>query len=170
MGNSLQTRSNANLPRVTKRSAWWTPNDEETVCFPEEVTYRLGAERDWTSALLVLGQFERPSRSDADVIEIWHSAVTRSGAATATKNLRERLANANDHFRRKADEVFNDESALRLLAGMYQEVVVEISNFDSCENGIPLAKLTAANFCEVGASSIYITEAGQRFIDSIEGA
>ena len=31
-----------------------------------------------------------------------------------------------------------------------------------------MAKLTAANFCEVGANVIYITESGQRFIASIQ--
>ena len=89
-------------------------------------------------------------------------------AANSTENLRERLANANDHFQRKATEVFNDEAALKLLAAMYRNVVVDISEFDARENGISLAKLTAANFCEVGAKVIYITEAGQRFINSIE--
>ena len=94
----------------------------------------------------------------------------RADAANSTENLRERLANANGHFRRKATEVFNDEAALKLLADMYRDVVVNLSEFDACKNGIPLAKLTAANFCEVGATVVYITEAGQRFIDSIEGA
>ena len=44
---------------------------------------------------------------------------------------------------------------------------VDISDFDACDGGLPLAKLTAANFCEVGAKVIHITEAGQRFIDSL---
>ena len=94
--------------------------------------------------------------------------MVRGGTANSTENLRQRLANANDYLQRKASEVFNDEAALRLLATMYQDIVVDISEFNACEKGIPLAKLTAANFCEVGANVIYITEAGQRFIDSIE--
>ena len=89
------------------------------------------------------------------------------GTPNSTENLHQRLANANDYFRRKASEVFNDKVALGLLDTMYRGVVVDISQFDACENGIPLAKLTAANFCEVGAKVIYITEAGQRFIDSL---
>ena len=93
-----------------------------------------------------------------------------SDASDSKEILKQRLANANDYFQRKAGEVLNDEAALKLLATMYQDVVVDISAFDSCENGISLAKLTAANFCEVGANVIYITEAGQRFINSIEDA
>ena len=50
---------------------------------------------------------------------------------------------------------------------MYSNVVVETDDFDFCQHGRALAKLTAANFCEVGANSIYITEPGQRFIDNI---
>ena len=84
------------------------------------------------------------------------------------ENIRRRLDNANNHFRRKAAEVFNDEAALRLLARMYQDVVVQIADFDSGKNGLPLAKLTAAHFCEIGENVIYITDAGQKFIESIE--
>ena len=98
-----------------------------------------------------------------------HSAVLRRGAiAKSAENLQQRLANANDYFRRKASEVFNDEDALRLLSSLYQDVVVDISDFDSCKDGLSLARLTAANFCEVGVNVIYITEAGQRFIDSLK--
>ena len=50
---------------------------------------------------------------------------------------------------------------------MYSNVVVETDEFDFCQHGRALAKLTAASFCEVGANSIYITEPGQRFIDNI---
>ena len=98
-----------------------------------------------------------------------HTTVRRGGTNNPTESLRQRLANANDYFHRKASEVLNDEAALRLLAAMYKDVVMDISEFDPCENGIPLAKLTAANFCEIGKNVIYITEGGQRFIDSIEG-
>lgn len=84
------------------------------------------------------------------------------------ENIRRRLDNANNHFRRKAAEVFNDEAALRLLARMYRDVVVQIADFDSGKNGLPLAKLTAAHFCEIGENVIYITDAGQKFIESIE--
>ncbi len=105
----------------------------------------------------------------------YHTQERRTGdsfrdIANSPENISRSLKNANDHFQRKASEVFNDEAALRLLVDIYQDVVVEISDFDSCENGIPLAKLTAANFCEIGENVIYITEAGQKFIESIEGA
>ena len=88
----------------------------------------------------------------------------------STEELRQRLANANDYFKRKATEVVSDDAALRLLATLYKSVVVDISEFDSCKDGLSLAKLTAANLCEVGANVIYITESGQRFIDSIKDA
>ena len=99
-----------------------------------------------------------------------HTVNRPRDVVNSPENIRRRLKNANDHFRRKASEVFNDEAALGLLVDIYQNVVVEISDFDSCENGIPLSKLTAANFCEIGEKVIYITEAGQKFIESIEGA
>ena len=99
-----------------------------------------------------------------------YDAAIRKSTAKSTESLRQRLANANDYFQRKANEVFNDEAALGLLAAMYRDVVVDIAEFDPCENGMALAKLTAANFCEVGAKVIYITKAGQRFIESIEDA
>ncbi len=100
-------------------------------------------------------------------VEEYYRPLPRGSVTNATENLRHRLANANDHYRRKASEVYNDKAALGLLREMYTDVVVNISDFDACETGIPLAKLTAANFCEVGAKVIYITEAGQRFIDSL---
>ena len=70
--------------------------------------------------------------------------------------MRQRLANANDYFRRKASEVFNDKAALDLLEVMHRDVVVDISDLDICEHGLSLAKLTAANFCEIGAKVVYI--------------
>ena len=87
--------------------------------------------------------------------------------AARVETLRQRLDNANNHFRKKAAEVFGDDDAVHLLARLYQAVVVNTADFDACKDGIALAKLTAANFCEIGAKSIYITEAGQNFIDAI---
>lgn len=94
----------------------------------------------------------------------------RGEATEDAESLRQRLSNANDYFQRKASEVFNDEDALKLLAAMYKDVVIEASEFDGCKNGVSMAKLTAANFCEIGANVIYITEAGQRFIEAIRDA
>ena len=82
-------------------------------------------------------------------------------------NLRRRLDNANRYFRRKAAAVFNDETAMHLLNEIHVKVVVETEEFDFCKYGRALAKLTAANFCEIGANSVYITEPGQRFVDNI---
>ena len=86
------------------------------------------------------------------------------------EELRRRLANANDYFHRKASEVLNDEAALKLLAALYEEKVIDIEDIDMRESGIPLAKLTAANFCQIGAKVIYVTDHGYRFVDSIKDA
>ena len=96
-----------------------------------------------------------------------HLSGLRRAVANPSESLRHRLENANSHFRRKASAVFGDSCALALLESLYKDVVVDISDFDACENGVSLAKLTAANFCEVGANVIHITEAGQQFIDSL---
>lgn len=86
------------------------------------------------------------------------------------EELRQRLESANAHFRWKAAAVLGDEDATRLLATLYQVFNIEISELDMRKNGIALAKLTAANFCEIGANVIYITDAGQDFIESIHNA
>ena len=98
-----------------------------------------------------------------------HLLAHKSVRPNPPDNLRQRLDNANDYFRRKAAEVYSDESALDLLTILHKAVVVEIADFDPVKDGIPLAKLTAANFCEIGANVIYITEVGQRFMESAVG-
>ena len=85
-------------------------------------------------------------------------------------DLRQRLEEANDYFKRKAADVLNDEQALGLLCDLYETVVIDISEFDPCLNGISLSKLTAANFCEVGAKVIFITASGRHFVESIDQA
>lgn len=86
------------------------------------------------------------------------------------RDLYQRLENANSHFRRKAAAVLGDDDAIWLLSTLYQTSSIEIVEVDTLKYGIALAKLTAANFCEVGANVIYITEAGQNFIESIRDA
>ena len=86
---------------------------------------------------------------------------------SSTARLQHRLDNANRHFKWKAAEVFGDEDAIRLLARLYQSINIELEEFDTCQHGMALAKLTAANFCEIGAEVIYITEAGQRFVEAL---
>ena len=84
------------------------------------------------------------------------------------EDLRNRLENANSYFRRKAAEVLNDQSAMGLLTQVFHpETIVEIDDLDTGRSGLALAKLTGAGFCEIGAKIIYITEAGQRFVQSI---
>ena len=63
--------------------------------------------------------------------------------------------------------MFSDADAIRLLAKLYKSINLDIDDFDSCQQGIALSKLTAANFCEIGAKVIYITEAGQKFIEAL---
>ena len=92
---------------------------------------------------------------------------TEATGNASTEELRQRLDNANRHFRRKAAAVLGDEDAVRLLAELYQSFNLDIEEFDTCQQGIALAKLTAANFCEVGSKVIYITKAGQRFIEAL---
>ena len=122
-----------------------------------------------------LHQFELLSGSLDSATSDWgqpafgrlHPVSHRRDVIGATEDLQQRLANANDYFRRKATEVFNDPVSLELLVAMYRDVVMDISDFDACENGIPLARLTAANFAEIGAKVIYITDAGRRVIESL---
>ena len=100
--------------------------------------------------------FQRTLRSPA------HRAVEYS-----VTELRSRLDHANQHFRRKAAAVLRDKDAALLLATLYKQSNMRVQDFDTCTFGIPLAKLAAANFCDIGSRSIYITMAGREFIESI---
>ena len=127
---------------------------------------------DWSEANCVAGQADfRPRSQFVDKVgSIGYSAVSfgRIGSDDGSVGLRQRLDNANAHFRRKAAQVLDDEDALNLLDGLYQTVVVDIPDTEIPKAGVCLAKLTAANFCEVGANVIYITHAGRRFVESIK--
>ena len=81
--------------------------------------------------------------------------------------LRRRLDNANAYFRRKASEVLDDPQATEFVRAMCRDAVVDIPDFDASNDAISLAKATAANFCEVGANVIFITDPGRRFVESI---
>ena len=81
-----------------------------------------------------------------------------------TPEIQERLRNANRYFRWKAAEVFNDKPALSLLRLLNEKTVIDINGMGPEFDKLALAKLTAANFCEIGAKVIFITHAGQRFI------
>ena len=159
--------------------SWEDDFHENSSCPQLKGAFGVGFEPSYADAFVMTGKlhhinalnrsFEAVERDDWIVHPFdQYTAVIRRGDTTnSTENLRHRLANANDYFRRKASEVFNDQAALDLLKALYQDVVVDIAAFDVCESGLPLARLTAANFCEVGAKVIYITEAGQRFIDTL---
>ena len=80
--------------------------------------------------------------------------------------LQSRLDDVNTHFRRMAGAVMNDQDALLLLEDLNERKTVDFPEFR--EAGIPLARLTAAGFCEVGAGRVYITGSGMRFVQSIQ--
>ena len=86
---------------------------------------------------------------------------------TREQNLRQRLNSANAYFRRKAAEVLTDDDALRLMAVLYQEAVIDLEYFHDGESGVALAKLAAAGFCEIGVTAVWITDAGHRFTASL---
>ena len=88
-------------------------------------------------------------------------------SADSAADLQRRLDNANAYFRRKAAEVLTDDSAVRLMAVLYQDGLVELADFNSGELGIPLAKIAAAGFCEIGVTAIYVTQSGERFVGSL---
>ena len=104
-----------------------------------------------------------------------HKGNAGDGVTSEAKRiveLEERLANANDLFKRKAAEVLDDKLAVILLAKLYPYGSLDIGYLDLLhyKYEIPLARLTAANFAEIGASVIWITEAGEAFIESLEKA
>jgi hypothetical protein len=91
-------------------------------------------------------------------------------SATPEEDLRRRLDNANAYFRRKASEILDDPQAMDFVRTMCQDVVVDIPDFDAPNDAISLAKAAAANFCEVGANVIFITDPGRRFVESTSNA
>ena len=101
------------------------------------------------------------------ILKMWRANTPRNESTDMDQNLRRRLSQANAYFTRKADEVFIDELSLKLLAALYEQTVVSISELDVGTGGPSLARLAAANFCEIGANVIYITEAGQKFVESV---
>ena len=113
---------------------------------------------------------EDAGRYFADSLLSWATLTRRRNTTGQAESLRQRLANADDYFRRKASEVLDDDLALRLLAVLYEATIVHTTEVDTCQHGIALAKLTAANFCEIGVDVIYITKSGQQFIDAIENS
>ena len=91
----------------------------------------------------------------------------RRNIPDSLSNLRIRLDKANEHFRRRAAAVLRDKDAVLLLAGLYEQSSVRLEEFDTCNSGVPLAKLAAAGFCDIGSESIYVTMTGREFIESI---
>ena len=97
--------------------------------------------------------------------------VNSEGSWTVTLDGSEiRLANANAYFQRKASEVWTDVGAIGMLELLYEKAAIDISEYDLSigVRAVALAKLTAANYAEVGAMVIYVTEAGQRAIEAFD--
>lgn len=90
--------------------------------------------------------------------------------SSPTSVMRLRMKKVSQHFRHKAGAVLGDGGALRLLADLYEGGAIDKEAMGLCRRCSSLAKLTAANFCEVGVNVVYITPAGRRFIDRIEVA
>ena len=178
MANVLENRGQISRPHSPPMRSWEEDFLDESLLSRIENPFRLQGGNIYYTGQMVFGTHRHSDDAgthtetvawDAGdhLIGLLHGPSYRGDTTSSAENLRHRLANANDLFRRKASEVFNDKDALNLLDTMYRDVVVDISSFDACKDGISLAKLTAANFCEVGAKVIYITEAGQRFVDSL---
>ena len=83
------------------------------------------------------------------------------------ETLSRRVHNANAYFRRRAAEVLDDEQAMKYLENLYRQVVVDIPSSDMSPEDLALAKIAAANFCEIGVNAISITLSGRRFVESI---
>lgn len=127
---------------------------------------------DWSEANCMASQPDsRPRPQFADQMPgIVHQVLSHQRfGAIASSDLRQRLENANAHFRRKAGQVLDDADAMQFLDDLYNSVVVDIPDTEISKAGICLAKLTAANFCEVGGNVVYITYSGRRFVESIKG-
>ena len=152
----------------THKDHMWTATFHGTPRIPHEEHLTVaGVDMGYVKASSAVREPPSSGYEGSRFLRLCRANKHRNDAADANQSLRRRLANVNNYFALKADEVLIDEPSLGLLAKLHEAVVVEISEFDACENGIALARLTAANFCEVGANVIYITEAGQRFVDSI---
>lgn len=81
-----------------------------------------------------------------------------------------RIEAVNKYFRIKAGQVFESAKALELLAELSNRRVIpkaEWKQFDISQNGVALAMLAAAGFCEVNDYSITITDQGKQFLDDI---
>ena len=113
-------------------------------------------------------QIQRELEAPAQIPEEEPTPVSPSDEGSKVpNNLKLRLNNANRYFHRMAAAVFIDDEAIKLLRSMYTDVLVENEAFDFQQNGRALARLAAANFCELGPTDIYITQAGQRFIENL---
>ena len=86
---------------------------------------------------------------------------------TENLTIEQRLENSNAHFRHKAAEVLGDKQSVKLLANIYSQKSVDASSLNLQGYELALAKLAAAFFIEIGADCVYVTDAGMRFIESL---
>ena len=163
---------------VTHEPEWWTGDSPETshICLTRysDMQVQLLFVEDENELIEHVEQEKNTSPDKFstmhDFIAGWDRGNSANELLHEIEDLQQRLDWTNQQFHRKASEVLIDESALHLLADLYKDVVLKFEEFDLGRDSLSLAKLTAAHFCEVGAKVIYITEAGQRFIDSIRNA
>ena len=79
--------------------------------------------------------------------------------------LQARVENESSHLRRMVAAVVNDQEALRLMARLHDRESIETKELE--DSAIPLAKITAANFAQVGAHLVHVTGPGRKFVQSI---
>ena len=82
--------------------------------------------------------------------------------------LQESLDSANRLFQDRATEVLNDPLSIELLVGLHHVATIQLELIDTVRYALPLAKLTAANFCRIGVNDIWVTDTGNDFIKSLE--
>lgn len=79
----------------------------------------------------------------------------------------EMLERINRHFAWRKAQVLADDTTLRLLAVLYEKGAIDKNEFDGAKWAFPLARLAAANMCEVGAAVVSISEFGQFTVQEI---
>ena len=83
------------------------------------------------------------------------------------RELTQRLSATNNYFGRRASEVLTNEAAVRLIARMFEDKVMDKDKLDLGGDGEAFALLNGAAFCEIGANVYYITDAGMRFVQDL---
>ena len=78
-----------------------------------------------------------------------------------------RLADLNDGYRSRLSAAMDDSAAMELLHDISERISIDFEDFDFAANGLALSKLTSAELCGVGEAVVYITDAGNRVLESL---